>query len=152
MAEDVTAEIEIPLAPNAAFALFDEGIGRWWPRAYSWSGERLVEIRMEPRPGGRLSEIGPRGFVCDFGRVTAYERPHRLAFLWQISARREPVPDPDKASTVTLDFKASGEGTRVTLTHSRFENHGEGADDYAAAMGAPQGWPFILECYAKAAG
>jgi hypothetical protein len=30
------------------------------------------------------------------------------------------------------------------LVHSGFEGHGEGAEDYAAAMGSPQGWEYIL--------
>ena len=148
---EARAEVKVCASLDAAFELFVQGFAQWWPRQYSWSGEHLVDIRIEPGLEGRLTETGPHGFTCDFGRVTAYGPPAGIAFLWQISPRREPVPDPSKASLVTVKFEESRGGTRVALRHTSFENHRDGARDYAAAMGSEHGWPYILSCYAHAA-
>jgi uncharacterized protein YndB with AHSA1/START domain len=111
----------------------------------------LDTIAIEPRAGGRCFERGPHGFECDWGRVLAYDPPRRLAFLWQISPRREPVSDPARASEVEVVFVAEVDTTRVELTHRGFERHGDGAAEYREAMASEQGWPYLLRCYADAA-
>ncbi|NBB74630.1 MAG: hypothetical protein GVY35_13245 [Bacteroidetes bacterium] len=50
--------------------------------------------------------------------------PARLAFTWQISMNRQPVPDPERASLVEVRFVAAEEGTQVHLTHRAFGWHG----------------------------
>jgi uncharacterized protein YndB with AHSA1/START domain len=141
-------EIELPADAGEAFELFTARFGDWWPAEYTWSGGTLEQIAIEPRVGGHCYEMGPDGFRCDWGTVTAWEPPHRLAFLWQISPRREPVPDPASASEVEVSF---GDG-RVALEHRGFERHGDDGDGYARGMGSPQGWPYILGRLAAAAG
>jgi uncharacterized protein YndB with AHSA1/START domain len=108
---------------------------------------------MNPKVGGALTEIGPHGFRCDFGRVLEAVPGETLRFTWQIGPHREPVPDAEKASQVLVEFKpAATEGhTLVTLTHSGFARHGEGAESYRDAMASPRGWPFILDAYARMA-
>jgi len=82
--EDVRALAEVPVPPRRAFEVFVDEFGSWWPAEYSWSGETLVRIAIEPRTGGMCVEVGPHGFRCDWGRVLAYEPPRRLVFSWQI--------------------------------------------------------------------
>jgi uncharacterized protein YndB with AHSA1/START domain len=138
--------------PGAAFSLFTEQLGRWWPREYTWSQDVLDEIGIEPRAEGMCYELGPHGFRCDWGRVLLWQPPHRIVFSWQISPRREPVPDPARVSVVEVRFEARTEGgTEVILEHREFERHGAGAEDYRAAMASPQGWPHILRRFAAAA-
>ncbi|HYD50983.1 MAG TPA: SRPBCC family protein [Gemmatimonadaceae bacterium] len=150
MSDSIRLAQTIARPPAEAFALFTEGLGRWWPREYTWGQEALEAIGMEPRPGGLCFERGPHGFRCDWGRVVAWEPPARVAFTWQISPRREPVPDPARASRVEVRFEAVGDAaTRVTLVHDGFEWHGEGAAEYRAALASPEGWPFILERFAR---
>jgi len=73
----------------------------------------------------------------------------RLVFLWQISPYRLPQTNPDKASVVQVQFEAIEQGaTRVTLWHTGFENHGEGAVAYAGQMNSDKGWKYILEVFA----
>ena len=84
--------------------------------------------------------------------MLAWEPPSRLVLAWQISPRREPEPNPERASTIELRFDAEGEElTRVTLEHRDFDRHGEGAGEYRAALASEQGWPYILGRYAAAA-
>jgi uncharacterized protein YndB with AHSA1/START domain len=145
-------QVEVPVPPARAFAVFAEQLGSWWPPEYSWSGEVLEEIGIEPREGGLCFERGPHGFRCDWGRVLAWEPPDRLDLAWQISPRREPVPDPSKASVVEVRFEATGGGTAVSLEHRAFERHGEEGASYEEMLGSPQGWPFLLERFAGASG
>ena len=138
------ASITLPLPPERAFAHFTEEFGSWWPAEYTWSQGALAEIGIEPREGGLCFERGPHGFRCDWGRVLRWQPPERLVFTWQISPTRVPQPDPALASEVDVRFSPMDDGTLVDLVHSRFERHGEGAEEYAAAMGSPQGWEYIL--------
>jgi uncharacterized protein YndB with AHSA1/START domain len=151
--EPVRVPVVVQGDPAAAFELFGEGFGGWWPREYTWGRDALEWIGLEPRTGGRCYERGPHEFHSDWGRVLAWEPPRRVVIAWQISPRREPEPDPARASEVEVRFEANGAGgTRVTLVHRQFERHGEGAAGYRDAMASDQGWPWILRRYAAAAG
>lgn len=142
----------VPVTPERAFSLFTSEMATWWPREYTWANDTLESIGIEPREGGRCFERGPHGFACDWGRVTQWNPPHGLAFLWQISPARAPEPNPAKASEVALRFEADGAGAaRVSFEHRGFSNHGEGAAEYRAAMDSAKGWTYILGRYQEAA-
>ena len=150
--EPVRATITVPSALPEAFALFAEGFGKWWPREYTWGQDALERIGLEPRAGGRCYEIGPHDFHSDWGRVLVWDPPHRLRLAWQISPRREPEPDPAKASEVEIRFEPGQDGgTLAVLEHRGFERHGPDGAAYRDAMASAQGWPWILERYAAAA-
>jgi uncharacterized protein YndB with AHSA1/START domain len=145
----VRHSVTVPLPPPAAFEAFAERLGDWWPPEYTWSQQKLEAIGIED---GMCFERGPHGFRLDWGRVTVREPPGRLVFTWQIGPTRVPEPDPEKASTVEVRFEPEGEGTCVTVEHRDFERHGDGAHGYEQAMNSPQGWPFMLDRYARMAG
>lgn len=148
--QPVHASVTVPAPPDRAFFAFVEALGSWWPSSYTWSGDVLDTIAIEPRVGGRCFERGPHGFECDWGRVVSYEPARHLAFLWQISPRREPVPDPAQSSRVEVAFVAEGDATRVAVTHSQFERHGHGAAGYRDALASERGWAYLLDCYRAA--
>jgi len=149
--EPIRERVTVSGSPDDAFAAFTDGFGRWWPRAVSWSGDVLESIGIEPRVGGFLWERGPHGFRADFGRVQAWEPPHRLVFSWQVGPGRAPEPNPTRASEVEVRFRSVGDGrTRVELEHRRFERHGTGAAAYRKGMASGAGWPAILSAYAAA--
>ncbi len=153
MTDSIQYTLTVSLPRSDAFALFAQRLAEWWPREYTWSRSVLEYIGIEARPDGLCYERGPHGFRCDWGRVLAWEPPGRLVFAWQIGPRREPEPDPARASTVELRFDAEGDGrTRVTLEHRDFDSHGEEAEAYRRALASEQGWPYILSRYAAAAG
>jgi hypothetical protein len=83
-----------------AFAVFAEGLASWYPSEYMWSQDVLDTIAIEGREGGRCCERGPWGFWIDWGRVLVWDPLRRLAYSWQISPERQPIPDPAKASEV----------------------------------------------------
>jgi uncharacterized protein YndB with AHSA1/START domain len=143
------AEVEVAAGRREAFAAF-AGAGRWWPREFTWSQEALEDLVIDPREGGLCSELGPGGFRCDWARVRAWAPPEVLELAWHIGADRTPQPDPARASTVEIRFRAAGPGTtRVSVEHRDLERHGGDAAGYARAM-QEQGWPLILGRYSAA--
>ena len=139
--ETVTVSVE----PETAFSAFVEEFNNWWPPEYTWSQDVLEGIGIEPKQGGFCYEIGPDGFRCDWGSVIEYKPSERLSFNWQISPNREPVPNPEKASRVSVTFeRGSDDVTHVKLEHSQFHKHGDGAGGYRDAMASEYGWPYIL--------
>jgi len=138
-------------APAAdAFAAFTEGMHAWWPREYSWSGQLLERMVMEPWRGGFCHEIGPYGMRLDWGRVSSWEPPQRLAFSWQISPDRTPEPSPAHASEVELRFEpVDEEHTRVTLVHDGWDRVGEGGAAYRQQLAESGFWEGLLQRYAE---
>lgn len=149
--EPIQRTVTVPVAAERAFAVFID-LPAWWPPEFSWSGDVLETLGIEPREGGFCFERGPNGFRCDWGRVLAWEPPARLVFSWQISPDRVPEPDPAKASEVEVRFFEEGpSATRVEVAHREFARHGESAQRYRTDL-ADQGWPYLLDRYAAAAG
>ena len=144
-------EVTVEVSPADAFAAFSEGMNAWWPRDFTWSGQALERIAIEPRPGGFAHEIGPGGMRLDWGRVAAWEPPHRLAFSWQVGPDRVPEVSPASASQVEVRFApAPGGRTRVSLVHDGWERHGERGAAYRDEFDASGAWPRILDAYAAA--
>jgi uncharacterized protein YndB with AHSA1/START domain len=151
MSETIEQAVTVEVSVERAFEVFADELDSWWPREYSWSQDVLEDIGIEPHEGGMCFERGPYGFRCDWGRVLEWNPPVRLVFAWQISPRREPEPNPAKASEVEVRFDDGGDGrTRVRLEHRNFERHGEGGAEYARMLGSPQGWPLLLDRFAAA--
>lgn len=143
--------VTVQVSAERAFGAFTERLATWWPKEYTWSGEVLETIGIEPREGGRCFERGPYGFECQWGRVLAWQPPSRLVLAWQIGPARVPEPDPAKASQVEVCFLAEGPRTTwVELEHRSFARHGEGADAYRVGMASAQGWPYLMDRYAAA--
>ena len=110
--DSISHEVTVRLSPSESFRLFTRGFGSWWPSEYTWSGNVLESIAMEPFEGGHCTEEGPHGFRCDWGRVLVWTPPQRLVLTWQIGPHREPQPDPDKASTVEVLFRSDARAPR----------------------------------------
>lgn len=148
----VTTEVTVPLSREDAFELFTSHFGRWWPRDYSYSGDVLSDIKLGSAQGEWCYEIGPNGFRCDFGRIVDWVAPSKFTFTWQIGPKSTPQPNPSKASLVSITFAESGAAqTIVTVEHSDFARHGDGATQYRAEMASEYGWPFVLQQYVAAA-
>ena len=150
--ETINLYVDVPGTPEQAFRCFTDGMAGWWPREYTWSGERaLAAIGIEHGAGGLCYEIGPHGFRCDWGRVLVWDPPRRLVFTWQIGPAREPVPDPARAGEVELLFRETVDGeTLVELEHRGFEKYGPEAAEYRAGLESSAGWPYLLGLFAKA--
>lgn len=146
----IRKKINVPLDTVLAFEIFVNDFSNWWPKQYTWSQDTLVSITINSEPGGLCTEIGPEGFRCDWGRVEKIKPGELIELKWQIGASREPVPDPAKASDVSLHFKTAASGTTdLVLEHQNFSNHGAQAQLYQDSMASSQGWEYILDCFKK---
>lgn len=141
---EIKKEILLENPLEKAFLLFVKHFHEWWPQEYTWSQDKLEKISLGTSVGELCSETGPMGFRCDWGRILEMTENKLIKFSWQISPKREPVPDPDRGSEVTVMFDSIHSETRVTLIHDHFENHGEGYESYQQAMDSEYGWEYIL--------
>jgi uncharacterized protein YndB with AHSA1/START domain len=122
-----------------AFRLYTDDLGKWWPHAtHSLGGDKVADVVMEARAGGRIFERWRDGTEKLWGTVIACEAPRRLVHTWHVST------DPDHSSEVELRFVALGSNkTRITLEHRHWERMA-GAQAKEVREGYNNGWEGVL--------
>jgi uncharacterized protein YndB with AHSA1/START domain len=126
---------------EAAFRRFTADFATWWPAAtHSIGGARVRRIVFECRPGGRIYEELKDGRRFQWGKVTAWDAPHRVAFTWH------PSRDEATAQDVEVSFSPAERGTRVVLVSAGWEKLGARAD--RERKGYDLGWASLLDGYA----
>jgi uncharacterized protein YndB with AHSA1/START domain len=148
-ATTVRSSVVVDAPIERAFEAFTEDFDRVKPREHNLLGVEIAETVFEPRVGGYLLDRGVDGSECRWGRVLAYEPPHRVVFSWDISPRWQLETDVDRASEVEVRFIAeTPQRTRIALEHRNLDRHGEGWDALRDGVGGDQGWPLYLQRYA----
>jgi hypothetical protein len=142
--EKIARKMTLNVSPEKAYDTFLNALNEWWPKEYTWSQAQLREIKIDARKDGLCTEIGPHGFRCDWGRVSELVKNEHIGLKWQISPKREPIPDPAKASDLQVRFARHADATMMEFEHYNFENHGEGAKNYRDMMDSEYGWDYIL--------
>jgi len=122
----------------------------WWPATHHIAKQAFTEIVIEQRAGGRWFERAADDTECDWGRVVAWEPPHRVVFSWHLQGDWKFDPNPERASEVEVRFLAEGSGTRVELEHRNLERHGAGWEQVRTGVDSPAGWSAVLAQFAKA--
>jgi uncharacterized protein YndB with AHSA1/START domain len=137
--------------PERAFAVFTEGMSSWWPlQTHTIGAAPAAATVIEPRAGGRWYERGDDGSECDWGRVLAWEPPHRVVLSWEISADWQ--ADPGLHTEVEVRFEPDGAGsTRVELEHRGLEAFGARTAEMRGVFDSEGGWRGLLARYAGAA-
>ena len=140
----VRQAVSVARPPREAFEIFTSGMARWWPLAkHSVSQARAASCAIEPRVGGEVFEVRDDGERYSWGRVLAWEPPHRLVVTWH------PGQPADSAQEVEVRFVPEGRGTRVELEHRGWAKLGARAR--AARESYAGGWAVVLGTdYAKA--
>jgi len=140
----IVKTIDVPCDQARAFEIFVSGLPGWWPveqRSMSlmWNGGRpAAELRVEPRKGGRITEISPDGDEYHWATITVYDPYDRLKMDFHMGL------SPETASLVEVDFHALDDRrTRVVLTQSRWEAFGDLAADMYGGYGSS--WAMIFE-------
>jgi uncharacterized protein YndB with AHSA1/START domain len=127
-----------------AFEIWTTRMAAWWPRDHSASGDPDTVVVLEPGPGGRLYERTSAGAEIDWGRITSWDPPHRLAYRWHIGL------DAAEATDVELTFVDLEDGsTRLDIVHAGWERLGAGGASRREANAS--GWNAVLPAFAAAA-
>ena len=136
--------------PRHTFDTFVRTIGAWWPAVpFSAGQDRVRDVTVEQRAGGRVYETWADGTELDWGELLAWDPPERFVMTWA----QTPVP-----TEVELSFAALGPAlTRVTVEHRGWEamTDEQLARDCALPGGYTSGaysagWARILERFAAA--
>jgi uncharacterized protein YndB with AHSA1/START domain len=98
--EPIRQSVHVDCPVEDAFRLFTERFGDWWP------GGETGEREIEPWRDGKIIERTTSGEEREWGTVTAWEPPDRLAFTWR------PGAGADRAGTVEVEFTVEADGTR----------------------------------------
>lgn len=131
-----------------AYDVFVNRFGDFKPRSHNLLEVPIAETVLEPYVGGNIYDRGVDGSECRWARILEIVPPERLVFSWDIGAAWELEPVPDRASRVTVTFTPDGpDRTRVEITHSELDRHGEGWETMAAGVDGPNGWPIYLAGY-----
>lgn len=142
MTEPLHFSFEVSCSPSHAFIAWTAGVSTWWPSDHSVSGERGLRIVFEEGVGGRIFERTPSGVEHDWGRVTAWEPPTRLAYTWHLHFA------PEDATDVEVRFiDAGNDGTRVEIEHGGWQRLGEQATSRREGnrLGWASVWPHFVE-------
>jgi uncharacterized protein YndB with AHSA1/START domain len=146
----VRAQVVVEAPLERAFSVFTEGFGRFKPRQHNLLAAEIAETVFEPRVGGYLYDRGVDGSECRWGRVLAYEPPHRVVLSWDISPQWQLETDPEKTSEWEVRFVAeTPDRTRVEVEHRNLERHGEGWEGMRDGVAAADGWPLYLQRFAE---
>jgi uncharacterized protein YndB with AHSA1/START domain len=143
----VQTSVVVSASQEHAFSVFTEGIGSWWPPDHHILQGELAEMVFEPHVGGAVYDRATDGTECRWGRVLAYEPPHRFVITWNISLEWQLEEDPDKVSEIEVTFVTESM-TRVELTHRNLDRHGPGWEQMRDAVGSPDGWQRSLDLFA----
>jgi uncharacterized protein YndB with AHSA1/START domain len=133
--------VECPV--EHAFTVWTARISLWWPGGHTVTGEDGVEVVLEPRVGGRIFERTRGGAEHDWGEITAWEPPRRLAYLWHLRRDRADATD------VEITFTDAGDGrTAVAIEHSGWDRLGAQGPGWREANRG--GWGGLLPHYIAA--
>lgn len=128
-----------------AFAVFTASTSMWWPVSHSESRQPGLSVMFEPRTGGRIFERSPDGTEFEWGEITLWDPPKRLAYLWHLGVDRS------LATQVRIEFvPLTADSTRLKITHSGWDGLGD--------LGPPRrdrnqrGWDGLLPHFVAACG
>ena len=134
MTSRLIVALRVAASPERAFEVFTRDIALWWkPNVlFPITPRPPGVLSFEPGSGGRLIETRDGDKVFEIGRIRNWEPPQRLVFSW-----RQATFSSDQATLVEVRFEAVEGQTRVTVTHS-------GWDNVPAAHVARHGFPDVV--------
>ncbi len=140
--EAIRKTVLVDFVPAEAFELFTTRVSSWWPKeSHSYGGDKVKEVVFEPRVGGTLYEVTDEG-TTPWGRITAWEPPHRLVLEWLI-VKCGGLP----GTEIEVRFTPEGPGTRVELEHRGWER----AIDSSGRGNYDRGWDVVLAPFVESA-
>ena len=128
MSDPIVVERVIAAPPSVVYEYLTDPSK--WAR---WQG---VGVELEPRPGGALAIAMPNGATAG-GRFVELVPNRSVVFTWGWEEHPELPPG---ASTVEIELRPEGSGTRLRLTHQGLPAeevgiHTEGWNRYIGRLG-----------------
>jgi uncharacterized protein YndB with AHSA1/START domain len=118
VSEPLTLSLDLACSVEHAFMVWTSRIGSWWPADHTVSG-RPESVVLQSGVEGRIFERTPEGVEHDWGRVTTWDPPTRLAYTWHLGR------DHREATDVEIRFLARGDAlTRIEIEHRGWERLG----------------------------
>jgi uncharacterized protein YndB with AHSA1/START domain len=148
----VRKSVIVKATPQRAFEVFTLHIDRWWPKAKGIGATPIKESIIEPFVGGRWHTRHEDGTDIVVGHVRVWQPGKQFVVSWEISSAWKPDSRAAMASEVDVRFVPEAQGsTRVELEHRDFERMGA-AEGEAMRSGVDNGWPGMLDLFAKEVG
>ena len=135
----VVRTLPLPTPHARAFAAFTADAARWWPTAYTTSGEELADVVVECSAGGRMYEVDRAGRIRDWATVVDCRSPTRLLLAWGLGLDAQ-------RTELELRFTDGADGPRLELEHRGFR---AGDEELRRKFDAPGGWDVILEAFRR---
>jgi len=108
---------------------------------------RPPRMGRNPKTGDAVALVMADGSEHQWGKVLAYEPPHRLVLAWQLN--REFSYDPSLETTVEVTFAEKDGATIVHFEHRDLERMGADAVELFESMDG--GWGMLLDLFKTAA-
>ena len=133
---------DVACSADHAFAVWTSGIAAWWPPDHTVTGRAEVVV-LQGGVGGRIYERTADGTEYEWGEVTVWQPPARLAYLWYLGRDRA------DATEVEIRFLDRGTGaTRVEIEHRGWERLGPSGPHWRDRNQA--GWDSLLPHFINA--
>ncbi len=142
MIEPLTLSFEVACPVDHAFRMWTSGIGSWWPPDHTITGRLDSQVVLQGEVGGRIYERDREGREYDWGEVTIWDPPRRLAYLWHLGFERS------SATTVEIRFNPRGEATLIEVEHTGWERLGQAAPE--ARRRNQSGWKTLIPHFTRA--
>jgi uncharacterized protein YndB with AHSA1/START domain len=134
---------DVACSAEHAFHAWTSGIAAWWPPDHKASGDPSSVVVLQGAVGGRIYERTSEGVEHEWGEVTVWEPPARLAYRWHLGR------DPDAATEVDVTFLARGTGeTKVEIEQRGWEQFGAAAEQWRDRNSF--GWQAVIPYFIRA--
>jgi uncharacterized protein YndB with AHSA1/START domain len=144
MTEPLRLTFVVGREPERTFELWTADTSSWWPVSHTVSAQIGVQVIIEPGVGGRIYERTPNGAEHDWGQVTRWDPPHRIAYRWHLRHDRADATD------VEITFAPDGQGgTAVAIEHRGWERLGARGPERRRQN--RHGWDSVLPHFQAAA-
>ncbi len=135
--DELRVAFDVACPADHAFSAWTSRINAWWPADHTVTGRDDATVVMEPGVGGRIYERTADGSEHEWGTVTVWEPPRRVAYTWRLGAGA------GEPTEVEITFReASAASTRVEIDHRGWERLGDDARSRYARN--QQGWETLV--------
>jgi hypothetical protein len=142
MSAPLRMSFDVACSAEHAFAVWTSAIDAWWPPDHTVSG-RADQVVLEGAVGGRIYERTADGTEHEWGWVTVWAPPTRLAYQWHLGR--------DRSDATEVDIRFVPEGaaaTRIEVEHRGWERLGAAGDGWRDRNRA--GWDTLIPYFVAA--